>query len=175
MRMTHKLALGAATALFAIGSFAFADDATVSNGMTVTFQYKMFAEGKLVSEATAEKPMKYLHGQSRGMVAAVGEKLEGKKVGDEVKFSLPPEKAFGPVDPEEIETIAKADLPADHTFTVCEKVAIPSPLPGIIPPKRGVVKEVKADGSIVIDWNHPLAGKTIDLEVKILSIQKADQ
>jgi|SRR5581483_2078148 len=174
MKMTQRLALGAATALFAIGSFAFADDATVSNGMIVTFQYKMFSEGKLVSESTADKPMKYLHGDADGLLASVAEKLVGKKVGDEAKFSLPPEKAFGPVDPDEIQTIEKAKLPADHTFAIGERVAIPSPLPGLIPPKRGVVKEVKEDGSIVVDWNHPLAGKTIDLEVKILSIQKAD-
>ncbi len=90
------------------------------------------------------------------VVKGLDEQLVGKKVGFKGEIVVPPEKAFGKYDPKKREIISLRKLPE-------------RPRPGQrvrIGNRVGTVERVIGRRAIV-DFNHPLAGKTIIFEVEI--------
>jgi FKBP-type peptidyl-prolyl cis-trans isomerase SlyD len=77
-----------------------------------------------------------------------------------------PEDAYGPVDPNAYREVPKENVPAD---SLKEGMALfAKNAEGEMFPVR--VKEVK-DKTVVIDMNHPLAGKILVFDVKIIDVQ----
>jgi len=100
----------------------------------------------------------------------------GKQSGDIFDFVLSPEEAYGTKDP-----FAILDIPKD-TFEVNGKIDEEFLLIGNQVPMRdnygnehtGVVLEL-ADDNVVIDFNHPLAGKSIRFHGEVISVREASQ
>lgn len=104
------------------------------------------------------------------------EHLNGLKAGDNFDFSLPQEEAYGAKD-----SFAILDIPKD-TFSVDGKVdesvfIIGNEIPMLDNygnKHMGVVLEINND-EVVMDFNHPLAGKTIRFKGEIKSVREASQ
>lgn len=92
--------------------------------------------------------------------------LVGLKEGDNHRFELGPDDAFGPVNPNNIHHMERSNFAADMSLDEGAIVAFTQPngteIPGII---RGVVGD-----SVTVDFNHPLAGQQITFDVEILSV-----
>ncbi len=94
------------------------------------------------------------------VIKGLDEALEGKEVGKEYKVSIPPEKAFGKRNPNLLKLV-----PID----VFKKQGV-TPIPGMKVEAYGLIGVVKiaSGGRILVDFNHPLAGKEVEYEFKIL-------
>lgn len=96
--------------------------------------------------------------------------LIGLVEGERRSFDLPPESAFGPRNPELVQKLARASFDAHTTAgTVYEPgdlVELPAPGGGRY---AGVLKAIN-DRYVLFDFNHPLAGQAIRLDVEILGI-----
>ncbi|GAB6049629.1 peptidylprolyl isomerase [Hydrogenophilus islandicus] len=92
-------------------------------------------------------------------------RLLGLPVGSRHTFTLPPEEAFGPRRPDLIERVRRADLP-DDAAEVGTILSFVAPDGSRYP---GVVVELDDEWGVV-DFNHPLAGKTIQFEVEIIGV-----
>lgn len=86
------------------------------------------------------------------------EDLIGKEIGLSGKVEVPPEKAFGKHDPGKIETVSLTKFKEEKP-TVGMRVGMDN--------KYGVVTRI-IGRRVSIDFNHPLADKTIVYEYKIL-------
>ncbi len=86
------------------------------------------------------------------------------------QFDLPCEAAFGPRNPELVQTVSRAMLeqnsPTDTQYEPGDLVDFPAPDGGRF---AGVLKRID-DTQAVFDFNHPLAGRPIRFEVRILSV-----
>ncbi|MGQ4892290.1 MAG: FKBP-type peptidyl-prolyl cis-trans isomerase [Candidatus Njordarchaeia archaeon] len=92
--------------------------------------------------------------------------LLGKKEGQELEEVIPPEKAFGKRDPKKIISMPVKKLRAitgKKTFSVGDELYTED--------KKffGIIKYV-GSREVLIDQNHPLAGKTLKLKAKILKV-----
>ncbi|HON80831.1 MAG TPA: FKBP-type peptidyl-prolyl cis-trans isomerase [Methanoregulaceae archaeon] len=88
---------------------------------------------------------------SQHVILGLDEALEGREVGDEGEIDIPPEKAFGPREKEHIEAFNK------NSFKEKPKVGIT-----IKVPDRGEGTVVDIIGNrVLVDFNHPLAGKEL--------------
>jgi FKBP-type peptidyl-prolyl cis-trans isomerase SlpA len=92
--------------------------------------------------------------------------LDGLRVGDRRVFTLAPADGFGPHNPDLVQRIARGELPAGSTVEVHGLIEFAAPGGGRF---AGLVREMDA-GSVLIDFNHPLAGKTIRFEVEVVGI-----
>jgi FKBP-type peptidyl-prolyl cis-trans isomerase SlpA len=95
--------------------------------------------------------------------------LFGLRAGDRRTVSLPPEEAFGPWNPENVQTFDTVKFeqhPVEGHMIEFEDKAKQS--------LYGVVKSVNDDVTEV-DFNHPLAGKNITFEVEIFRVTPAGQ
>lgn len=85
-------------------------------------------------------------------------------------FDLPPEKAFGPRNPDLVQRVSRATLDEnskeDQEYVIGDLVEFSAPGGGRF---AGVLRAIDAD-SALFDFNHPLAGQTVKFEVKIIGI-----
>lgn len=91
----------------------------------------------------------------------------GMKKGEEKEFTLEPEQAYGQPNPELKQDLPKNILPKDQEPKAGMILMMTTPDRQQMPAK---ILEVKED-KIVIDLNHPLAGKKLNFKIKILDFQ----
>jgi FKBP-type peptidyl-prolyl cis-trans isomerase SlyD len=135
--------------------------------VTLTYQLTTPA-GEVLEEATAESPAAYLHGGYDGIFSKVEEALEGKVAGAELDLVLEPDDAFGEYDAELVR-VEPADL-------FPEEVHVGMQLEGASEDGHHVmlytVTDV-ADGKVVVDGNHPLAGRSLRLRCVVSEVRAA--
>jgi FKBP-type peptidyl-prolyl cis-trans isomerase SlpA len=91
--------------------------------------------------------------------------LDGLPVGERHVFLLEPEQAFGPHNPDLVQRLARADLPAGD-IGVMSMVEFAGPDGGRF---TGLVRELDTE-SALLDFNHPLAGKAVRFEVEVVGV-----
>lgn len=92
--------------------------------------------------------------------------LGGLPVGERHVFLLDPEQAFGPYNADLLVRRARADLPSEPELKVMAMIEFEAADGSKHP---GLVRAVDAD-TVLIDFNHPLAGKEIRFEVEVIGI-----
>ena len=96
------------------------------------------------------------------VITGFDDAVRGMTVGEVVNVRIPPEKAYGEVDPELIFSVPIEQAPED--VAVGDAVLI-----GEITP--GVVTEV-TETEVEIDTNHSFAGQALTFEIELLSIDR---
>jgi FKBP-type peptidyl-prolyl cis-trans isomerase SlpA len=96
--------------------------------------------------------------------------LIGLTTGDHKIFTVPPEDAFGQQNPQNIQEMKRSTFPADMPVAPGLMVSFADAQGTELP---GLISEVKGDW-VSVDFNHPLAGKTLLFEVQILEVHNAD-
>jgi FKBP-type peptidyl-prolyl cis-trans isomerase SlyD len=140
---------------------------TVSEGKNVSLEYTLKLDDKSVVESNVGKqPLTYTHG-TRQIIPGLEKALEGLAVGDTKEVTVAPADAYGEQDPKALQEVQKKLIPAD-ALVVGTRLQGKSPDGQMVYPR---VAEIK-DDTVVLDFNHPLAGKTLHFDVKILDIQQ---
>ena len=136
---------------------------TVQNGSNVSIEYTLKDEGGQVLDTNKGKnPLTFTQGQQQ-IIPGLERELVGMHAGDEKKVVVKPEDAYGPVVPN-----AQTEVPK-------EGLKVGTPLmarSGSGETRPVVVKEIK-ENTVVLDLNHPLAGKTLFFDVKVLGVESA--
>ena len=145
----------------------------VQKDFVVAVSYELQVEGKLADKAGSEAPLEYIHGT--GMLLPKFEaSLEGKEPGDEFAFTLTPEEGYGTFDPNYLVNVPMEAFQIEGK-TVTDLLVVGRTLPMLNSAGQvvqGTVKEVTAD-HVLMDFNHPMAGKTLNFSGKIESVREA--
>ena len=88
-------------------------------------------------------------------------------VGESVKISVEPENAYGPVNPELFQEVKREQFPADMEI----KPGMTFQSQGPQGPMIINVSEIKDEDTVVIDLNHPLAGKRLHFDINIAEVR----
>jgi FKBP-type peptidyl-prolyl cis-trans isomerase 2 len=160
--------LSLAALLLTVPAVVPAQDATttaaIKEGSRVKIEYTLTDDGGTVLDTNkGEEPFAFTHG-AREIVPGLESALVGLKAGDVKKVTVKPEDGYGKLDPKALIEVGRERVPPD--------VKVGSELTGRAAngETRAVrVKEIK-DKSVVLDLNHPLAGKTLNFDVRILSV-----
>lgn len=141
----------------------------IGHNTVVSLAYELYdADGNLIEKA--KNPLVYLHGGYSGIFPLVEQALEGKAVGEACKVRLTPADAFGEYDAELVRVEARDQFPAE--VDVGMQFQGESGKEGEI-----IVYTVTdiADGKVVVDGNHPLAGQTLNFECTVAEVRAATQ
>lgn len=144
-------------------------DEKVADGLVVSIAYVLKADGAEVDRTDKDDPLVYLHG-ARNIIPALESALAGKKAGDKFRVTLKPEDAYGPYDEQDVERIERAALPDASTLQKGMVVELEDEEGDVF---LATVTEVTPD-AIVLDFNPPLAGKTLTFEGEIVGVRLAD-
>jgi FKBP-type peptidyl-prolyl cis-trans isomerase SlyD len=141
----------------------------IREGSVVTIEYTLTdSAGNLIESTSGKEPLTYIHGAGQIVPGLEGE-LTGLKAGDEKKVQVPPEEGYGLPDEKAFQELPKEKVPPE-AHKVGAMLMTKSPDGRMIP-----IRVHKITGTtVIVDFNHPLAGKTLNFDVKIRDIKAAD-
>ncbi len=139
---------------------------TIEKGKKVNFEYTLTVEGEVVDTSKGRGPFEYVHGQGQ-IIPGLSKELEGMATGDEKKITITPDEGYGVVNPEAIKEVPKTSLPPDIEVKSGMYLQMKTNTGQPMPIRVSDVKE----STVVLDLNHPLAGKTLEFDVKIVSVE----
>ncbi|MBN2355849.1 peptidylprolyl isomerase [candidate division KSB1 bacterium] len=134
----------------------------------VTFHYSVSdSDGKLIDSSYEQEPLSFLSGHGQ-IIPKLEETLSHMLVNAKKQITLPPADAYGEYKEKHVQTISRKELPADldikagsELWLKTDKNEIPC-----------FVRSIDED-SVTLDFNHPLAGKTLKFEVELLDVRPA--
>jgi len=146
------------------GKFRTMQNEIVKN-CVVTLDYTVAdPDGVVVDDG--RRPLVYLHGGYDGIFPRLEEALHGKKIGENLRIKLQPEEAFGDYD-ERLVVVEDAGMfPEDaEVGMIFERVSDAGEMLYRI---TGM-----ADGKVVVDGNHPLAGMALVFDMTVTGVRAA--
>lgn len=139
----------------------------IARNTVVSLSYELFDSQGVLIEKT-DQPIDYLHGGYDGIFALVEKSLAGKQVGEACDVYLQPSDAFGEYDAELVHVESRDKFPAK--LEVGMQFQGESETSG----QRLVYRVTDiAEGKVVVDGNHPLAGKALRFMCTVKAVRKA--
>lgn len=139
---------------------------TIQAGSKVTLHFSLKLDNGQVMDSNFDQEPAELTVGDGNLPEGFESYLMGLAAGDEKQFTVPPEHAFGAHNPHNIQEMKRsafaADMPIAPGLVVSFADAKNAELPGVI-------AEVNGD-DVSVDFNHPLAGKTLLFDVHIVSV-----
>jgi len=124
--------------------------------------------GELIQRS--EEPLQYLHGSYGNIFPAAEAALEGRRVGDRVEVRLEPEDAFGDYDENLVRVEPRSRFPEVLEVGMRFEGAVDSDEEDLI----FTVTDI-AEGKVVLDANHPLAGMALKLSCTVVGVRPATE
>jgi len=141
----------------------------IGQDCVVSLEYTIeVVDGKTPPDLAKVFQSEFLYGRDP-IIPALGNALLGLEPGDEAEVEVPPEQAFGHYDPNLVKEIPLSRIAKPNELkagTYYEETHQNGRKAGFM------VKEVK-DSSVVADFNHPAAGKTLKIKAKVNDVRPA--
>ncbi|MEM6710374.1 MAG: peptidylprolyl isomerase [Pseudomonadota bacterium] len=142
-------------------------DQSIAAGSKVRLHFSLHLEdGSLIDGTAVDQPASLEIGDGN-LLPGFEACLFGLRAGDERSFELPPDEAFGEHQDGNLRRLARSSFgELDTPLEPGLMLSFASP-EGELP---GVVRELVGE-QVVIDFNHPLAGRTIRFDVTIVEVE----
>jgi FKBP-type peptidyl-prolyl cis-trans isomerase 2 len=138
---------------------------TVSNGKVISLEYTLKLEdGNVVDTNVGGDLLTFTQGDNQ-IIRGVESALEGMEVGQAKQAVVPPVEGYGDPDPGAFHEMPKENLP--------QEIQVGTQLHGKDTSGREIRPIVSAikDETVLLDFNHPLAGKTPYFDLKVVNIR----
>ena len=137
----------------------------------VTLHFSLALEdGSLIDSTFGKSPASFVLGDGN-LLPGFEKHLLGLQSGEQKTFRISPADGFGAVNPNNVQNMKRSDFAADielqEGLIVSFADAQKAELPGVI---------AKLDGdTVIVDFNHPLAGKQLLFTVEIIAVGEAEE
>jgi FKBP-type peptidyl-prolyl cis-trans isomerase SlyD len=132
---------------------------------TVSIEYEVKSDGEVIDSNIGQKPLIFTFGTGE-VIPGLEKRMAHMDIGDSEVIFVPAEEAYGPYLPDGTQSV-----PRDQLEGINEQ-HVGQPLEGEGPdgkPYHVIIKEVR-DDVVIVDFNHPMAGKDLEFSLKILNI-----
>jgi FKBP-type peptidyl-prolyl cis-trans isomerase SlyD len=139
---------------------------TIATGSKVSIEYSLtLGDEQVVDSNVGGQPLQYTQGSGQ-IIPGLENALSGKKAGDSLTVTVSPDEGYGQVNEEAIIEVQTENLPLE-----ARKVGMQ--VQGQTPDGQKVQAQVveMRDQTAILDFNHPLAGKTLHFDVRIVDVQ----
>lgn len=137
----------------------------IKQGSKVSINYTLTVDGEVVDTSEDRGPLEFEHGSGQ-IIPGLEEEMVGMKLGDKKQVKVEPEKAYGP---RQDEAVQKVPLTA---FQESKDLKVGDIVKGQVEEKefQAIIMEL-SDTEVTLDMNHPLAGKTLNFDIEIVSVE----
>ena len=137
----------------------------VEKGSSVKMEYTLKDDkGQILDSSDGKDPIAFVQGAQQ-IIPGLDKAILGMKPGDTKKVTIKPDEAYGPVDPK-----AEAEVPKDSLPKGADVVGTRLLARGQDGQPRPVTVKAVKDTTVMLDLNHPLAGKTLFFDIKVVSV-----
>jgi peptidylprolyl isomerase len=123
------------------------------------------ADGTVFDSSRDRDPLEFVLGK-RMLIEGFEKALMGRKVGEHVRVTIPAAEAYGEVDDSLMFKVPLNEVPPHITHEPGLQLSLSSP--------EGDMEVTVAhvdDAMIVLDANHPLAGKDLTFDIEVVSVK----
>lgn len=140
----------------------------IDKDTAVSFHYTLTDQGgEVLDSSDGREPLAYLHGHDQ-IIPGLERQLDGLDVGARVRLHVPAAEAYGEIDAERQFEVPRSKFPADEELIPGTQVMSQ----GGGAPSVFTIKEIRED-VVVLDGNHPLAGKDLTFAIEVVSVRAA--
>ena len=137
----------------------------IKRGDSVRVHYTgTLADGVVFDSSRDRNPLEFVLGK-RMIIEGFEKALIGRKAGDQVRVTIPAAEAYGNVNEQLIFNVPLSEVPPHITPEPGLQLSLSSPEGDM----EVTVTHVDSD-IIVIDANHPLAGKDLTFDIEVVSV-----
>ncbi|MCP5019062.1 MAG: FKBP-type peptidyl-prolyl cis-trans isomerase [Ketobacter sp.] len=142
----------------------------IGPGKRVTLHFSvLLMDGSVVDTTKQRAPATFTVGDGN-LLPGFEQSVFGLKAGDKRSIVLEAENAFGPHNPDNIQTMRRGAFSRDMALEPGLIVSFADKSKAELP---GLIQSVTED-QVVVDFNHPLAGKDLTFQVEIINVVDAD-
>jgi peptidylprolyl isomerase len=138
----------------------------VKSGDTVRVHYTgTLTDGQTFDSSEGKDPLEFTVGSGQ-IIPGLDSAVEGMAVGDKKTVEVPVDQAYGQPDPNAQQAVPRTDIPEDIPLDLGTQLQVQTPQGQVMPV---TVVEV-TDEQVVLDANHPLAGKDLTFAIELVDI-----
>jgi FKBP-type peptidyl-prolyl cis-trans isomerase SlyD len=140
----------------------------IADQKVVTLNYTLRDDQDKVIDSSQDGSFAYLHG-ANNIIPGLEKALTGKSVNDELSVTVEPAEGYGEHNPEMSQVVSI------EMFDDASDIEVGRQFHAASPDGQPIVVTVTAveDGNVTVDGNHPLAGVTLNFDVKVMDIRDA--
>jgi len=141
----------------------------LKSGDTVAIHYTgTLLDGSTFDSSEGREPLEFEVGSGM-IIPGLDRAMPGMEVGDKKIVKIACEDAYGPLNPEMRQAVPREGIPADIPLEVGTQLQMQTPDGQAMP-----VMVVEVDeATVLLDANHPLAGKDLQFDIEVVSIKPA--
>jgi FKBP-type peptidyl-prolyl cis-trans isomerase SlyD len=139
----------------------------VEDDIVVTLAYTLKVDDQVVDTSDEGDDLQFIQGAGE-ILPALEEHLYGMQVGDSKQLTLQPMDGYGEVDPE-----AVVEIPREEFAELPLKVGVELELKDEDNEIHYARVEAVSKENVTLNFNHPLAGKTLDFSVRVVGLRRA--
>lgn len=123
-----------------------------------------FDDGEVFDSSREREPMEFKVG-AQEVIPGFDQALIGMQVGDSKKIRIPEEEAYGPYNPDMVMELAPSQFESGMDIQIGQQFQVDMGEHPVVL----TVKEVH-DEKVVVDANHPMAGKSLNFDIELVEI-----
>lgn len=136
------------------------------SGDTVRIHYTgTLDDGSTFDSSEGRDPLEFQLGSGQ-VIPGFDTAVTGMSVGDKKTVNIPPEEAYGAHNPDGVQAFPRANIPDDIPLEIGTRLQMQTPQGQ---PVQVVVSDVTED-TVMLDANHPLAGKALTFAIELVEI-----
>ena len=142
----------------------------VEDGQVISMDYTLHVDGELIDTSNGHEPLEFLQGAGN-IIPGLEQELYGMAIGDEKNVIVAPEDGYGILDPDAFFDVPRDQFPPEIPLEVGVELQVQDESGQ---PMMARIERVD-DDSVRLDFNHPLAGKELHFDVKIVGMRAATE
>jgi peptidylprolyl isomerase len=138
----------------------------VKSGDTVRVHYTgTLTDGQTFDSSEGRDPLEFVVGSGQ-IIPGLDAAMEGMAVGEKKTVEVPADQAYGHPDPNAQQAVPRAESPEDIPLDLGTQLQVQTPQGQVMPVTVVDVTEEQ----VVLDANHPLAGKDLTFAIELVDI-----
>lgn len=140
----------------------------IANNNVVSIEYTLKNDqGETIDTSEGRAPLLYIQGIGN-IIPGLEKALEGKGVGDHIQVKISPEEGYGVREDALVQKVPKDQFESSENLEVGMQFEVDSPQGQMV-----VAVTKIEDTHVVIDGNHPLAGVSLNFDVRVKDVRVA--
>jgi len=141
----------------------------VGDNDVVSMEYTLTVDGEVVDSSEGHGPVDFIQGQHH-IIPGLEKALYGMAVGETKEITVSPEEGYGQPNPEAFMDVPKSEFPPEIPLEPGVGIQLRDPTSGQV--FDAFIEEV-GEETVRLNFNHPLAGKELHFQVKVVGIREA--
>lgn len=143
-------------------------DKAVKDNQVVSMEYTLHVDGKKLDSSEGQEPLEFLAG-AQNIISGLEREMMGMKIGESKDVVVAPAEGYGEFDEKAFVEVPKSEFPADMPLRPGLELQV-TDQNGL--PMYARIESV-GDETVRLNFNHPLAGKELHFNVKVVGLRDA--